>query len=298
MPVLRHEVTSATELVEPDQVLSPYKILHTMVATVQPDKTMECEISKRRFEVLYTDDCLMRSRSRPSKSGLFPVFGRQSPYPEVGTRVSLIGFKSKTRQGLLEVERWNECSQCEFDVHLMTRLIQSGWKKKREEDAAKAVAAKAKAETEAAAAVQAELDSHWLPGDIMDGMNLDDIKSNTDDSPVKECLDPDQLCSVVDSKSESLSQVSTEETNSGLSFCPVLRCTAEDRSPTREDFDEDYEVDDNEIENVDGVRASADIFSQEASEDATVAKDDHSLEKQLGVDQKFLVGPSCEGNTE
>ena len=42
----------------------------------------------------------------------------------------------------------------------------------------------------------------------------------------------------------------------------------------------------------------ADIFSQEASEDATAAKDDHSLEKQLGVDQKFLVGPSCEGNTE
>ena len=82
----------------------------SMVATVQPDKTMECSISNGRFEVLYTDDCLMRSRTKPSNSGLFPVFDKKDLYPASGTRVSLIGFKSKTYVGLLEVERWNECS--------------------------------------------------------------------------------------------------------------------------------------------------------------------------------------------
>ena len=52
------------------------------------------------------------------------MFDKKDLYPASGTRVSLIGFKSKTRVGLLEVERWNECSQAELDAHLMTRVIQ------------------------------------------------------------------------------------------------------------------------------------------------------------------------------
>ena len=77
------------------------------------------------------DDCLMRSRSKPSNSALFPVFDKKILYPDIGTRVSLIGFTSKTHAGLLEVERCNKCSQAELDAHLMTGVIQLGWKKKR-----------------------------------------------------------------------------------------------------------------------------------------------------------------------
>ena len=118
-----------------------------------------------------------------------------------------------------------------------------GWKKKREEDAAKYVAAK----TEAEAAVPAELESLWLPADFMVDMDPDHIltqqsesdfltpvdtlssKTNTDDSPMDECRDDDQLCCALN-ESQSLSQVNTEEMNNSLTFCSVLRHTTKERS--------------------------------------------------------------------